>query len=278
MTVTTSLLATGAIRSLGDQSTKLSAVLNNRAVDDTRTVPDRSLLASNSTQVDANPKPEQYPPLNLRLDTLSLAIAGTNTDGVDSTVQQVTRLLAQLQTLASRASLGGMSAQALELISGQFQALRLSIGNVQPSPPRVVPVASLLEAVPGGLESPLGQQALATNLTVGGVNDEKALLGDINIATVDAAKQALGVITRAIETVDAERVLVARVKEAIDFAAASTEGALANQEALRSTLTEGDLNGTADGKSLIATLQAQSENARLVQTSRLPNNVLQLLA
>lgn len=272
MTVTTTLLATGTIRSLGDQSSKLSAVLNNRAP--TVTATDSSILASQSAQVDTQASVKSYPPLNLRVDTLSLAVAGSTADAADATAQQVSGLLAQLQSLASRANLGGFTESQLELISGQFQALRLSISNVQPQPPRAVPVASLLEGVPGGVEA----AGVDANATIGGLNNPDTLLGDLSIDTPEAAAQALGVIAKAFERVQGEQDLIARVSQAIDFAAASTDGALANQEALRSTLSEGDLDGTATTPSLVATLQAQAGKAAEVQTSRLPANVLQLLS
>ena len=275
MTVTTALPVTGVIRNQGDQSVKLSAVLNNRGIDKVAT--DTSNNVSQSAQVVAQAQ-EQYPPLNLRVDALSVAVAGSQTDSIDSSAQQVSRLLDQLLSLATRASLGGLSESALELLNGQFQALRLAVSNVPPSPPQALPVTELLSNIPGGLDSALGKEAAAGNLVVGGLNNDKTLLGDANVATVDAANAAIVTIANAQQTVDAQRVLLARVKDEVEFASVSADGALANQEALRSTLSEADLDGTTSGQSLIATLQAQADAARAVQTSRLPANVLNLIS
>lgn len=272
MTVTTSLPATGITRSIGDQSSKLSAVLNNKPVESTTA----SNAPVESAQVKVDASTEQQPPLNLRVDTLSIAYAGAKTDVVDNGASQVSRLLDQLQSLATRASLGGLSESAMELLNGQFQALRLSISNVPPAPPEKVGVAELLGEIPGGLESALGQQAVAEKLTVGGFNDDQALLGDANIQTQEAAQKAVSTIADAQELVKAQSALVGRVKEAIDFASASAETAVQNQSALRSTLDESDFEGNTI--SLQALLQSQPDAAKLAQTSKLPPNALNLLS
>lgn len=273
MTVTTSLPAAGIItRSIGDQSSKLSAVLNNKSVESTA-APNASVA---SAQVQVAASTEQQPPLNLRVDTLSIAYVGSKTDVVDNGATQVSRLLDQLQSLATRASLGGLSESALELLNGQFQALRLSISNVPPAPPEKVGVADLLGQVPGGLESELGQQAVAEKLTVGGFNDDKAILGTANLLTQSAAIEAVATIASAQELVASQSVLIGKVKEVIDFASASAETAIQNQSALLSTLDESDLEDS--GATLQSLLQAQPDAAKLAQTAKLPANVLNLLS
>jgi len=226
-------------------------------------------------QVDAST--DQQPPLNLRVDSLSISYVGAKADTIDSGATQVSRLLDQLQSLATRANLGGLSESALELLNGQFQALRLSISNVPPSPAETVEVAQLLGQVPGGLESEIGQQAVAQKLTVGGFNDDKAFLGNANLLTQAAAQEAVVTVAAAQEKVSAQSDLIGRVKEVIDFASASAETAVQNQGALRSTLEESDFSGYS-AASLQALLQAQPDAARAIQTGKLPGNVLQLLS
>ncbi len=276
MTVTTSLLAAGITRSIGDQSNKLSAVLNNKPI--ASTTKSSAPVESAQVQVDAAAI-EQHPPLNLRVDSLSIAYVGGQTDTLDSGATQVSRLLDQLQSLATRASLGGLSDSALVLLNGQFQALRLSISNVPPSPPGVQEVSGLLAEIPGGLDSELGQEAIAQKLTVGNFNNDKVLLGDANLKTQAAAQQAVETVAAAQQIVSAESALIGRVKEVADFAAASADTAVQNQSALRSTLSESDLGAQdVNAASLQALLQSQSDAARAVQTSKLPSNVLQLLS
>ena len=270
MTVTTALPTAGITRSnLLDQSTKLAAALKT-SVPASVSVENSTPTNAQSTDVNTSAL-AQSPTVSFRLDALNVAFVGTKVDVIDSGATHVSRLLGQLQSLATRASAGGLSKSALEQLDGQFQALRLAINNVPPGPPNEdIPVSSLVENLPGS--------TVDNTAFVGGFNDKK-LLGNANLLTQEAAQAATPVITAASATIDTQRVVLAAVKNDVDFAAATIDSALQNQNALGSTLTVEEASGnTVPNASLAASLQANPNAAIAAQTNRLPANILQLLS
>ena len=278
MTVTTSLPAVGIISSISSQSANLSAVLNTSASSATSSVndtsPDDVSSVALSGQLDAIANQAQ-PPLNLQASTLNISFIGANVDVLNSGTSEVSGILSQLQSLAAQASLGGLSSSQLQLLNGQFQALRSSIISVPPEPPNSnISVSDLLSQIPGASDSAIGQQAAKSNLTVGGLTAD-SLLGNSNLLSTDAATQALATVTTAQTKVSGQLDTLSQVQETVDFAAASVDTAVQNQSAATSTLSEADYSTASN--SLIARLQSQSQLAQAVQTSNLPNSVLQLL-
>jgi flagellin len=207
------------------------------------------------------------------VDSVNIAYVGTHLDTVDTGAKEVSRILDQMQTLATLVNTGGLTQSAREQVHAQFQALRASINNVPPQPPgSQYDGKSLLDSV--GAAAPEGQ-----NLVIGGFTDT-ALLGSseqTDISTPEGASQASQTIAQASQTIANQRATIQTLQASIDFAAVSVDGALQNQDAARSTLSESDLNGIATA-SLQAGLQANTDAAKALQTNRLPDSVLALLS
>lgn len=273
MTVTTTSLAAGVTRTLGDQSSKLSAALSSRASATASSASRTPSPETNSYSVAVTDSTKiQAQALALRVDSLNVTFVGTQTDVIDTGIVQVSRILDQLQSLATRANMGGLSDSALELLNGQFQALRLSINNVPPQPP-----GSEMDA--GELLESLGVSAPEINAKLGGFSDTK-LLGpkeQTDLLSSENASRALATVASAQTKIDAQRETLAVLKETVEFTNASVEGAIQNQEASRATLTDADFD-VSEKATLAESLLANPQAAIAAQTNRLPANVLQLLS
>jgi hypothetical protein len=266
MTVTSTVPTTGVIRSLGDQSVKLSAVFNNSA-------PAIKEAPANAASVNvvAPDEVKQFPPLSLRVETLNVGYVTSDVGAVDVGAAQVNAILGQLRSIAVRASSSGLSDSQRAALTAQFKALAGSIRAVPPSPQPKLDVDGTLQA--------LGSDASAIDAgapkQIGFTSNE--LIGGADVSTEASAKAALETISNAQATVVAQQAVIAQLKDIADFASASVESALQNQDALRSTFTPDDIAGKA-GSSLIDALRAQSEQATIAQTSKLPNGVLKLIS
>jgi hypothetical protein len=264
MTVTTSLPGTGIIRAFTDQSTKLSAVLNKRESIEVTSA--KGVDAASAVNVGAETAKIDTALLS-RVGSVNVAITSTKLDVIGGGAVQVQQLLGQLQSLASRASLAGIPESELAVINGQFQALRIAINNVPPAPPGAEfnPAALL-----AGLQVDVPEED--TDAVLGGFDDNK-LLGDANVLTTESAKSSIQTIATASVKIASQRATIGRLQDTVEFAAASVDSAVQNQEALKASFD--DLDTVAP--SLAAVLQDQTSKAQAVQTVRLPNNILQLL-
>lgn len=265
MTVTTTSLSAGVSRTIYDQSTKLSAILNNTQA--ATTAPVRQQTDATAVDVSEELLSQGAAP-SLRVQSVSVAFNATKLDVIDSGATQVLRILGQLQSLASRATLSGISEGERLVLDGQFQALRLSINNVPPAPQGSEYTGASLV---GGTSAELSPQD--SSAVLGGFLDTKLLSADINIKTPEAAGKALESIATATTTISAQRETIGRLQDVVDFAAASVNGALQNQDALKASFDD-----TVETPSIASLLQQQSTQATAVQTARLPNNILQLLS
>lgn len=263
MTVTTTVLGTGISRALFDQSSKLSAALSRKSSESSSpSAPETAFELEEDFTGRINDN------IAVRVGSLNASLAATKLGVYDAGATQVLRILGQLQSLISRAGFAGIPDSQLEVINGQFQALRLSINNVPPPPPgNATPVVSVL----AGFIPVLPPQDLDKSL--GGFDDKK-LLGGANLLTPEAIAEAEQTLASVARTIADQRATIGRLKDAIEFAGASVDGAIENQEAAKATLD--DLFG--NGPSLAELLQQQSQRAQAVQTARLPENILRLLA
>lgn len=266
MTVTSTVPTTGVIRSLGDQSVKLSAVLNNSQP----AIKEASANAASVT-VAAPDEVKQFPPLNLRVESVNVGYVASNVGAIDVGAAQVSAILGQLRSIAVRANASGLSESARVALAAQFKALVGKVGAVPPSPQPKLDVADTLQA--------LGSDASAIDAgapkQIGFTSNE--LIGGADVSTEASAKAALETISNAQATVGAQQVVIAQLKDIAEFASASVETALQNQDALRATFTPDDIAGKA-GSSLIDALRAQSEQATIAQTSKLSSDVLKLIS
>lgn len=256
MTVTSTSLSTGVTRALLDQSTRLSAVLNNQ----TPAPQAKSVDASAAVQVEDTATQDET--VALRVQSVTVSFSSTKLDTLDSGATQVLRILGQLQSLAARATLPGLSDSERTVLAGQFQALKVAINNVPPAPPgSEFSAATVLGTLAGDVS------AEDADAVLGGFSAD-ALVGDADISSEAGAQAAVVVIADATSKIAAQRETIARLQSVTEFAGANIEGALQNQEAQ---------NATFDDVSLAAVLQSNSDKAQAAQTARLPNNILQLL-
>lgn len=266
MTVAFTSPTTGIVRSLGDQSVKLSAVLNNRAP-----AAKEASADTQSVKVAAPDAVPQFPPVSLRVEAVNVASVASRVQSFDAGATEVSNIIGQLQSIALRANDAGLSEAEREILKAQFHALARAAGTVPPPPAKEIPVDEAAAAL-GSAAPDLGKDAPK----VLGFNSQK-LFGDADIDTVEAASEAVETLKTAAAVVEGQRNVAAKLVDAADFASASIDTAIENQAALASTLTEDDIAGKA-GASLVDTLRAQSDNARLAQTSRLPDDVLKLIS
>ncbi len=269
MTVTPTTLSAGVTRTITDQSSKLSAALNNRETP--IVAPTKSVDASAPVRVDTTTQSKLSDSLNLRVQSVGVAFTASNLDVIDSGAAQVLRILGQLQSLASRASLPGLSDSERSVLDGQFQALRLSINNVPPAPPGSEFTGAALVAGTGIDLSKEDAKAV-----VGGFKDTN-FLGEgtsTNLLTEKSAQKAVETIAVSATGVASQRDTLVRLQQTVNFAAASVDAALQNQEALKASFDDVDVAAPA----LAAQLQDQAVKVAAAQTNRLPNNILQLLA
>lgn len=269
MTVTTfTSLNVGVSRTVYDQSSRLSAALNNSPVDAAAPVREAQ-NASGATAVTVSSSiSAQDPTAPLRVQAVSAALSSASLDVLDSGATQVLRILGQLQSLASRANFQGLlEGQRLQL-DGQFQALRISINNVPPAPEGAeFTGASLVGSAAGAISA---EDAAAV---LGGFSSNKLLGADANLLTEESADQALEVINRAIATITTQREVIGRLQDVAEFTSASVGSALQNQDAQNASFEDFEQSQP----SIAAALQANGSQATAVQTSKLPANVLQLL-
>ena len=275
MTVTNTTLGAGVIRTYVDQSANISAALRSAS-----STPANSATAnatssvSGSYELATSTNDSSTQALALKADSLNISYAGTQLDTVGQGAQEVSGILNQLQSLATLASVGGLTESARAQLNGQFQALRASINNVPPQPPgSEYDGADLLQSV--------GLTAGSSNtgsLVVGGFTDTAILGGaDQTLLSQDGATQALAAVASGQQKIGGQLETIASLQQSVDFAASSVDVALQNHEAASSSLSEEDLGGSA-AVSLQASLQASPDVAKNVQTGRLPDGVLQLLS
>ncbi len=256
MTVTSTSLSTGVTRALQDQSARLSAVLNSKPVAQTKN-------ADASVAVDVADSAPVNEAVTLRVQSVTVSFSATKLDVLDTGATQVLRILGQLQSLASRASLAGLSDSERTVLSGQFQALANAINNVPPAPPGSEFTAEqLLGSLAGDVPAQDG------GATVGGFSVSK-LLGDANLSSEAAAEAAAQTIAVATVKVAAQRETVGRLQAVVEFAGAAIEGGLQNQEAQNATFDDVDVS--------LAAALSQSDKVANAQTNRLPADILKLL-
>lgn len=266
MTVTVTSPNAGVTRILNDPGVRApespSTINTARAITDsvlTRATADSVSVAAASQSED----------LNLRAAALNVAIVGTQLDVLDTGSAEVSRILGQLQNLASRASLGGLSESAIEVIDGQFQALRIVINNV---PPRArVGLGALDTAETLATTTPANGENNAVEL--GGFTDTQFFgpRGEANLRTPEAANNVLQQVDSALSQVDSQRGVIQGLQQRTERAQATVESGLENLAASRSGAPQDD------AATLLSQLSKAGPDLLALQTARLPANVVQLL-
>jgi len=208
--------------------------------------------------------------VSLRVAVQSVARVGSQLDAASGGASEITALVSQLQTIATRASASGLTDSQREALDAEFQSLRQKINNVVTG--SSVAGASLL-AGPTARPTP---EVVPTN-TIGGLTDED-LFGDaeISLLTPAGATRATEAVAGAQNYVAIQVAAIEAAKAELDITATTVESAVQNQEAARASFGESDLAELSTGTAVDA-VRAQPQEALLAQTNRLPTDVLKLL-
>ena len=186
-------------------------------------------------------------------------------------------MLGQLQDLAARASDPNLSLSERTQLNSQVSALRAKINQINATTsfngePLLDGNSSQLQ-----VDTPNGQSSAIGSLT------DQSLLGSsnsLNLLTADGAQKAAELIGKAQDYVAAQIDKLGALQAGVAEAAVTVESALQNNAAANSTLSEADLadQGTTNSESSQGRLLAQTASAQSAQASRLPANILALLA
>lgn len=242
---------------------------------------DSSLLNSLSSIANATGLQAQL--ASLRAATQNVAQTGALVSTASSGVSEISKVLDQMQDLTQEASADDLSSSERATLDGEFQALRAAITRIAND--TTFEGQGLLD---GSLNSSALQQLgsdssdtdSGSGFSIADLRDS-ALFGNsqpdlLSASDAQAASQA---VSTAQNTVDDQQATLDEVGQSIDLAFGSLQTASQNQEAASSTLTEDDLLGASDSSNSQQTqLQAQAQQALAAQTSKLPNNILSLLA
>lgn len=218
---------------------------------------------------------------SLRAATQNVAETGAMVNTASDGVSEIAQVLDQMQELAQEASAGDLSSDERTTLNTAFQALSSVITDIANG--TSFEGQSLLD---GSFNSQALQQANGDNndsdnsFSIADLRSS-ALFGSGNVDLLSAsdAQAASQAVSTAQNTVSDQQTTLDDLSQGIDLALASLQTASQNQDAANSTLTDNDLLSTSNANSSPqAQLQAQSQQALVAQTSKLPNNILTLLA
>jgi flagellin len=264
MTVSTiAALATGPSRAVSTQNTKASLSLG------ASTSASQTQTSSDTTTI-TYPTELQKRGGSLRVMAQSVAHAGAHLDATSAGASQISTLVSQLDGIATLASSGGLSDSQRNELDGEFQALRQQIDNAATG-------ASFNDTptLTGNNSVQVGGQAV----TIGGLTD-KDLFGEnsnVNLLTAQSAQQATTAVATAQQYVSTQQATLASASADVEYAAATVESALQNQEASRSSVSDAELT-SGTGTSAQSQVQANAAGALAAQTNHLPADILQLLS
>ena len=268
MTVSTiSSLAAGISRTLSNQNARVASSLQSvasDAVDSPTTVDVGNLLTSAvlTTKI-----------ASLRANAQNVAQAASLTAVASDGAGKIIDGLNRLQQLAVQAASGNLSDADRTALNVEFEAIRREI-----------------DTIAGGtsfggqllLDGSLNVDAKSSDangaLSIANLGSAALFSGaDVNVLSVDNAQSALASIASAQEVVAGQLATIGTVGQGLQFAAASLESAIQNQQAAQSTLGDVDF-AQAVTTSTAQQVQANAATALLAQTNRLGAAVLGLLA
>lgn len=212
----------------------------------------------------------------------NLAQASSLAQVADGAVEQLQNTLEQVQSLAQQAAspvvsagernsmntqLGQLLQQIDKIAAGtSFNGRKLLNGELNDG--GKLSLDGILNDISSGSENSLSIENLSS--------DSLFKQAKLDITTADGAANVLGVTAYAMDKIAATRADVGSFLQSIDYAAASVDSAIFNQEAARSTLQDTDFTEAASQKSQ-ATLQSNAAIALSAQGNRIPYGLLQLL-
>lgn len=212
----------------------------------------------------------------------SLAQATSLTQVADGAISRSQEIVGRLQEIALQASNGATNSDQRAQLDEEFQALvqeldrqvadtqfngqNLLDGTL--SGDKALSLSNLLNDN-SGEDSGLSIDNLASNVLFSGKS--------LDVLSVDGAQQALGSLDVAQTRIAAARASVGAFQQTLNYASASIDTAIINQEAARSLLSDADfLEAVTDSQQ--AQVQRNAQLSLAAQTNRLPSTLLQLIS
>lgn len=275
MTVTSlSALAAGIQRTLNSQNSRVANNVN-ALVTGNRLVQASTDVAALSTAVGL-----QNQTTGLRAASLNIAQASSFLQVADGGAQQIGESLDRLNALAVQANNGALSDENRAQLNQEFQALRADINrtaqNTQFNGQRLLDGSLASGASPAQFQ--VGSES-SDNFSVEVPDLSDAALfgtGNVDLLSQANAAAALNAVRGAQNIVTSARADIGAFQNALEFAQANVESAIANQEAARASLADTDF-ASASTESAQARVGQQASIALLAQSNRMPANILALL-
>ncbi len=218
---------------------------------------------------------------SLRAVTQSVAQTGALVSTAQGGVSEIAKALDRMQDLSQQASDANLSTSERASLDQEFQSLRDTINRIAND--TSFGDQKLLD---GSLDSQALQQATDdSNSTdddgfqIASLTDA-SLFGtgdDVNLLSASSAQNASQLVSSAQNTVATQAATLDSLGQGIDLAFGSLQTASQNQDAASSFLTDDDLLSASTGSQQAQMLQ-QATAALQAQTSKLPGNILSLLA
>lgn len=220
--------------------------------------------------------------VGLKQVSQNLAQASSIVQVADGGLEQSQAVVDRLRNIAQQAQNGATNDEQRAQLNEEFQALAKQLDHIA-SETRFNGT-SLLD---GSLED---DRAISLNrlLATDSEGDNRLSLGSqsraslfagqsLDVLSVDGAAKALDVLSTAGEQLTSARAQVGSFAKTLDYAAASVDSAVANQEAARSLLSDADFLDAAT-QSQQAQVQRNAQLSLAAQTNKLPSALLQLVS
>lgn len=207
----------------------------------------------------------------------NLLQAGSQVQVADQGLSQQSAIVDRLTQLATQANSGALDNDGRKALNIEFKSLSQELTRI--SQQTRFGSNNLLDgSFKFSLDQSLGEEASAesTQLEIPDTSASALFGGDLDISTQDGAKAALSALKTASDTLTGIRAEVGSTGQSIDYASASVESALFNQQAALSQLSDTDFTEAAINLSQ-GILQQNFEIATQVQAKRLPPSMLELI-
>ncbi|MDX2074614.1 MAG: flagellin [Alphaproteobacteria bacterium] len=213
----------------------------------------------------------------------SLAQASSLTQVADGALSQSQAIVGRLQEIALQSSNGALNDEQRVALNEEFQSLigelDRQVANTQFNGKNLLDgtlagdnklsLSNLLKSEDESGDNALEIEDLSSKVLFGGTSP--------NVLSADAASQALSLLGTAQNTISVARASVGAFQQTLNFAAASIDSAIINQEAARALLSDADFLEAAT-ESQQAQVQRNAQLSIAAQTNRLPAALVQLLA
>lgn len=249
----------------GNQSAKASALLSSLVPPAKTDTADFSALTATVTL--------QSQASQLRIAAQNVAQSSSLLDAADAGASGVLTGLTRLTELAQKASSSTLSDKERGELVAEFNAVRQRIDRIANS--TSFNNEKLLDGSSPQLKV-ANENSELKNLSIGSLKEAALFKGlDPQITTPVAAKSVEAVLKEAVAYANQQLENIRALEKGLDFASATLQSAIQNNDAARSTLSDVDLVSQLLGGS-----GAKSEDAAslLAQTNKMPNNILQLLS